>query len=318
MDVYAGTVGVLQTWLFEAVVQPVLFATGLIGLDELAFGATEWFILGALQVLLLFIVLRPLETWRPAERWTDRQGVGVDVLYTLLHRLGMVPLAFFALLTPIADSLEGWTRLHGFMPWNVEDWWPGFAEHPFATFMAYLLVLDFSEYARHRLQHRLDLWWALHALHHSQKRMSFWTDDRNHLLDDLLQAVWLACLALLIGVSPAQFVGIVIFTRSIESLSHANVDLSFGRVGERLLVSPRFHRLHHAVGTGHEGAHRGCNFGVLFPIWDMLFGTARWQGSIEPTGVRNQDQGADYGRGFLAQQWLGIVRVAAVLRGRSL
>ena len=317
MDAYAGSVGMLQTWIFETLVQPSLYATGLIGLDEIAFEATEWFILGALQVLLLFIVLRPLEAWRPAERWSDRQGVGVDIFYTLLHRLGLVPLLFFALVTPIADSIEGWTRLHGFMPWNVEGWWPALVEHPFTTFVIYLVVLDLAEYLRHRLQHRFELWWALHALHHSQQRMSFWTDDRNHLLDDLLQAVWLATLALLIGVSPSQFAGIVMLTRSLESLSHANVDLSFGRIGERLLVSPRFHRLHHAIGTGHEGVHHGCNFAILFPVWDILFGTARWQGPIEPTGVRDQGKGHDYGASFLAQQRLGLSRVAAVISGRS-
>ena len=40
-------------------------------------------------------VLRPLEARFPAETWTDRRGTGVDVIYTLLHRLGLLPLALF-------------------------------------------------------------------------------------------------------------------------------------------------------------------------------------------------------------------------------
>jgi sterol desaturase/sphingolipid hydroxylase (fatty acid hydroxylase superfamily) len=82
-----------------------------------------------------------------------------------------------------------------------------------------------------------------------------------------------------------------------------------------LWISPRFHRLHHSVGIGHESAGKntlgGSNFGVLLPCWDMLFGTANFELRFDPTGVRDQgEQGRDYGRGFWAQQWLGLKRLA--------
>ena len=54
----------------------------------------------------------------------------------------------------------------------------------------------------------------------------------------------------------------------------------------------------------------GCNFGVLLPWWDMLFGTADFERRFDPTGVRDQvERGRDYGRGFWAQQWLGLLRL---------
>jgi len=106
---------------------------------------------------------------------------------------------------------------------------------------------------------------------------------------------------------------IVLLTRVLESLSHANLRFSYGALGERLLVSPRFHRMHHAIGTGHEGRHRGCNFAVLFPIWDVLFGSARFDDAYEPTGVCDQLVGADYGEGFWRQQVLGLRRLFAAL-----
>jgi sterol desaturase/sphingolipid hydroxylase (fatty acid hydroxylase superfamily) len=100
-----------------------------------------------------------------------------------------------------------------------------------------------------------------------------------------------------------------------ESFQHANLRLWFGRIGERLWVSPRFHRLHHSVGLGHESGGKntlgGANFGVLLPWWDMLFGTANFEVRFDPTGVRDQvEQGRDYGRGFWSQQWLGLKRLA--------
>jgi sterol desaturase/sphingolipid hydroxylase (fatty acid hydroxylase superfamily) len=102
---------------------------------------------------------------------------------------------------------------------------------------------------------------------------------------------------------------LLIATRSLESLQHANLRLSFGRWGERLLVSPRFHRRHHAIGDGHEGIYRGCNFAVLFPIWDVLFGSANFEAGYPATGIRDQLAGRDYGRGFWQQQWFGLKRM---------
>ena len=90
----------------------------------------------------------------------------------------------------------------------------------------------------------------------------------------------------------------------------------------------RFHRTHHAVGIGHESKGRelgGCNFGVLLPVWDILFRTANFAPGWHGTGVRDQFErvnadgsvrpGRDYGRGFWRQQWLGMVRMAAAFRG---
>jgi sterol desaturase/sphingolipid hydroxylase (fatty acid hydroxylase superfamily) len=96
---------------------------------------------------------------------------------------------------------------------------------------------------------------------------------------------------------------IVVLMQLSESLQHANLRLSFGRVGERLWVSPRFHRLHHSISHGF-----GHNFGVLLPLWDTLFGTANFEVRYDPTGVDDQPA-VEYGRGFWAQQWLGLKRL---------
>ncbi len=317
MSLYANSVGVLQTWVFEQAVQPALFALGAMHLAEKFFDATEWFILGVIEILILYALLRPLEAWRPAERWSNREGVGTDIIYTLLGRLGVLPLATFLLLAPVFDWIEGRLRLAGFTPFHLENAASAIAASPALSFAFYFVVLDLGEYWRHRLQHRFDWWWALHALHHSQRKMSFWTDSRNHLLDDLLGGVWLAAIALVIGVPPGQFFLIVIAMRMTESLSHANLSLYFGSIGERFVVSPRFHRLHHAIGVGHEGAHQGCNFAVLMPLWDIVFRTANFAGRSEPTGIRDQLTGRDYGAGFWAQQGLGLARMGQAILGRG-
>jgi sterol desaturase/sphingolipid hydroxylase (fatty acid hydroxylase superfamily) len=145
--------------------------------------------------------------------------------------------------------------------------------------------------------------------------MTVWTDNRNHVLDSILVDFLTVVAAQLIGVPPSQFIAIVAVTQLSESFQHANIKVWFGQIGERIWVSPRFHRLHHSIGIGHETAGKntlgGYNFGVLLPWWDMLFGTANFELRYDATGVRDQvEQGRDYGAGFWAQQWLGLKRLA--------
>jgi sterol desaturase/sphingolipid hydroxylase (fatty acid hydroxylase superfamily) len=124
-------------------------------------------------------------------------------------------------------------------------------------------------------------------------------------------------------VEPSQYVLLVSVSRILQSLQHANVRIHFGWLGERLLVSPRYHRMHHSIGVGHEsngkGTLGGCNFAVILPVWDILFRTANFTPEFVATGVRDQlpttDEqgnpvpGRNYGRGFWAQQWLGLKRM---------
>ncbi len=304
-----------QQWLFEAVTQPLLFHAGFGNLLEDGYRATGWLLVGLLQIAVMLTLFRALERWRPVEPVTDRAAVRVDVLYTLIHRLGLFRVALFFSLGPLWDSLIGELRVAGLPTWSLDDAWPGITDHAVVSFVLYLLLFDLVDYWLHRAQHRFGWWWELHAVHHSQRQMTMWSDNRNHLLDDVLRDSVFVVVALLVGIPPAQFVAVVACTQLLESLSHANVRLSFGPVLGRLLVSPRFHRLHHTIGIGHEsfgpGTMGGHNFAVLFPVWDMVFGSARFDDRYDPTGIRDQLAGRDYGRGFWAQQWRALLRLVA-------
>jgi sterol desaturase/sphingolipid hydroxylase (fatty acid hydroxylase superfamily) len=304
-----------QQWLFEAVVQPVMFALGMANLLEDGYGATGWLLAGLVQVALLLLVIGPLQRLRPVEAVSDRASIRTDIVYTLIHRLGLFRLGLFFALDPLFDEFFGSLRVAGIGTWHMDQIWPGITDIALVSFAMYLVVFDFVDYWIHRGQHGFRWWWSLHALHHSQRQMTMWSDNRNHLLDDLLRDSLLVILAHVIGVAPGQFVAVVAFTQLSESFQHANLRLWFGRIGERLWVSPRFHRLHHSIGIGHEKAGRGTlgghNFGVLFPWWDMLFGTANFELRYDATGIRDQvERNRDYGRGFWSQQWLGLKRLA--------
>ena len=315
--------GALHGWMYETVVQPAVFALHLGEFAEEAFEGTEWFLIGIFELILLYALLRPLEALVPVHRFTDRSARWNDFIYTALHRLGAFTVLIFFVLTPLLDGLTALLHLEGIASFNLESLWPGSIAHPVVGFFIYLVVLDFFDYWYHRASHQFHWWWGLHSLHHSQRNMNLWSDNRNHLLDDFLHDIYLGCIAIAIGVEPGQYILLTVASRMLQSLQHANVRIHFGLIGERLLVSPRFHRLHHAIGVGHEtngsGTLGGHNFSVLFPVWDIVFRTADFSRSFEATGVRDQlpqPQGAgrDYGRGFWSQQWLGLKRMVEFAR----
>lgn len=307
-----------QAWIFEAMVQPFIYQFGLGEFTEQAFEGVEWFLIGVCELIVLYALLRPLEAWMPVHKITDSTARWNDFIYTALHRLGLFTLAIFFVLDPALDSLTAVLHLQGMNPFNLENLWPGMVDHPVLVFLLYLVVLDFFDYWYHRAEHQFSWWWALHSLHHSQRNMNLWSDNRNHLLDDFLRDVYMGLIAIVIGVQPGQYALLVVVSRMIQSLQHANVRMHFGQVGEYFLVSPRYHRTHHAIGVGHEskgkGSIGGHNFAVLFPIWDVVFGTALFSKEFHMTGIRDQlaspeGSSRDYGRGFWSQQWLGFKRL---------
>ena len=304
----------VQGAIFERAIQPMLYQLGLMDWSEEVFDGVGFALFGAIAIALAYILFRPLELWHPVERWTERRAVRTDVVYTLVHKLGVVPALLFVLLTPIGAMIDGYLRFQGYIPPALEQLLPALRDWPFATFLAYIVLLDLGEYWRHRLQHRLPWWWALHSLHHDQRQMTLWSDDRNHLLDDVLASVWTGTLALLIGVAPAEYPLVIIAFRLVESLSHSNVRLGFGRIGTVFLVGPHYHRLHHAIEHARSPFDRtmGCNFAVILPVWDVIFATRRSDPAFPPTGVASL-AGPAVRCGYLSHQIEGLRRLGAEL-----
>jgi sterol desaturase/sphingolipid hydroxylase (fatty acid hydroxylase superfamily) len=320
LSAFSAWFGDQQQALFEAIVQPLMYSLGMGNLLEDAYTATGWLMVGVIQLLLMLVCIGALQRWWPAEQGFRWRVMAPDVFYTLLHRLGVFRVGMFFMVEPLVDQLFGWGAVQGVQGFQLDalvaPLWQGVTDTAWFSLLVYLMVFDFVDYWIHRGQHASNRWWALHAVHHSQREMTMWSDNRNHLLDDLLRDLIFAFTARAVGVAPGQFVAVVAITLTLESLSHANTRLRFGGLLDKLLVDPRFHRVHHAIGVGHEshgkGSLGGCNYAVLFPVWDILFGTANYSSPIEPTGIRDQlphEGGREYGQTVWAQQWLGLKRL---------
>ena len=73
------------------------------------------------------------------------------------------------------------------------------------------------------------------------------------------------------------------------------------------------HSLHHALADAREPHIHDHNFAPVFPVWDVLFGTARFDMQPRPTGVDDREIDADNGHGWLGQQVRVFKRFATAL-----
>ncbi len=299
----------LAGWLYENALVPVLYRADMMQWEDIAYGWLLFAIYGVAQVLVMLAICVPLERFRRLEQWPDRKSVGVDIFYTLLSRIGVMPLVTFVLFYELQVWLSGTLTDLGYVPPTLEGMFPFLMGRQVLTFCIYVLVLDCADYWRHRLSHRFGWWYALHSVHHAQRQMTFWSDDRNHVLDDVVAFVWFLTLGLLIGIPPMQFPLVILLLRTLESISHANARVSFGWAGERMLVSPRFHRAHHGVLAAGQ---KSCNYGAIFPFWDVIFRTADFSREPVRTGDPSAPEAMATGN-WVAQQVAGFRRL-----GRSI
>ncbi|QWE15617.1 sterol desaturase family protein [Polynucleobacter sp. AP-Sving-400A-A2] len=298
----------VQEFLFTYVAGPILYQFDLMSMAEDVFDGIDWFLFGCIQIFLIAVILRVWERFSPAEiQERFAKNSKADIFYTLFHRLGIFHGLIFITLSGFFFQIDSVLHDFRFGRLNVESWWPPVTSIPLVSFCIYFILLDFVEYLYHRSSHVFNWWWKLHALHHSQTVMTAWSDDRNHIVDDIMHAFVFSFFALLFGVSPAQFIVLVVLSQLIQSWQHANLKIDLGPF-KYVLISPMYHRLHHAVGYGHEakgkpGVLGGCNFGVLFPWWDMVFNTAIFSKEVHPTGVRDLDLSPN----VLRHQWQSLM-----------
>jgi sterol desaturase/sphingolipid hydroxylase (fatty acid hydroxylase superfamily) len=302
-------------WLSAHAVEPALellqLGDAMGNPDDIA----EGLMIALLQVAIIACVLRPLESLAPAEIWTDRKLTRVDRRFTLLLVIVINnPLFLFLALTPLATLLGGANDDAAAPFQGLLHFIPDIDAHPYLAFGIYYVVYDLAYYWMHRAQHTIPWWWALHSMHHSQRQVSCWTNERVSWLDIVLQSSMLATVGHLMGVDIGQFALLVLISQLVQEFSHTNTRLGFGRIFERVFVDPRFHRLHHMrVDPSRPNLH-DCNYGQVLTLWDNLFGTALYGEPTRPTGTGDPTVDADNDRGVLAMQWYTLRRFWGAFR----
>ena len=165
---------------------------------------------------------------------------------------------------------------------------------------------DFTSYCNHYLRHKIPWIWYCHKVHHSQRDLNPMTQLRVHPLEVGFASLFdLAALAFL-GGDPAAWFMFGIVHNFLGYLQHANLRL-YAPALEKVLVLPRFHRIHHGL----EKKYYDRNFGERLVIWDWMFGTAYFPEKDEypETGLAGWELPQETGRTpwHLAVAWGQLV-----------
>lgn len=131
------------------------------------------------------------------------------------------------------------------------------------------LADDFLYYLSHRLAHRVAIFWASHAVHHSPTRYNFFTGLRQPPTW-LLTPGAVAPLVLLVCGAPAPFVAACAAVRGLHHfIIHTESVRRLPGWVECVFNTPSHHRVHHAS----ECQCLDRSFGGVLIIWDRVFGT---------------------------------------------
>jgi sterol desaturase/sphingolipid hydroxylase (fatty acid hydroxylase superfamily) len=144
---------------------------------------------------------------------------------------------------------------------------------------------DLTQYWYHRLHHEVPWLWRFHRTHHSAPYMGMSMASRQNALYSLFfSQTYLTSILVYLGLGPSAVVVLTVKSM-ITTLAHSSLawDRPLYRykalhplawVLERTISTPATHRAHHASSTDDGvGFYKG-NFGNMFFLWDVIFGTA--------------------------------------------
>jgi sterol desaturase/sphingolipid hydroxylase (fatty acid hydroxylase superfamily) len=220
--------------------------------------------IGGPALTVLFLLFLALETWRPLRRWVQSRwerlvtngAIAVTAAVTL--RLTMVPVVVW--MASRTQQLQfGLVYL--------------FPLPPLARAILAFLLLDYTVYLWHWLNHRLPVLWRFHNVHHTDLDLDVSTAFRFHFGELLLSVFYRSAQVALIGVGPVVALVYEIMMEGATEFHHSNWRLPLGleRVLNWVVVTPRMHGIHHSI----VERETNSNWSVIFSWWDRLHRTLR-------------------------------------------
>ncbi|MDC6479179.1 sterol desaturase family protein [Flavobacteriaceae bacterium] len=145
------------------------------------------------------------------------------------------------------------------------------------VYITAFICIDFSSYWVHRLNHKVNIFWNQHVIHHSSEEFNLACALRQSISNLIgFGAIFLI---------PAALLGVP--AKVIMSLAPLHLFAQFwyhtqhiGKLGflEYILVTPSQHRVHHAINP----IYIDKNMAAIFSVWDRLFGTFQEELDSEP------------------------------------
>ena len=130
------------------------------------------------------------------------------------------------------------------------------------------IVEDFAGYWLHRMNHRVNVFWNRHIIHHSSEEFNLSCALRQSISDTVkFKAVFIIPAAML-GVPAHIFAVVGPIHLFMQFWYHTRLIDKMGWL-EKVIVTPSHHRVHHAINPEYIDK----NYSQIFIVWDKLFGS---------------------------------------------
>jgi sterol desaturase/sphingolipid hydroxylase (fatty acid hydroxylase superfamily) len=220
--------------------------------------------IGAPILVLGFLALLFLE-----RRWPLRQRVDRWLRRLVINLMVAGPsfVILRLLLIPAVVAVAAWAEHRDLGLLRLVEW-PSVVEIVVAV-----LLLDYTMYFWHWLNHRVPFLWRFHHVHHTDLDLDVSTAFRFHFGEMLLSVAARAAQVVIVGASPVAALIYEIVLEASTEFHHSNVrlPLRFERVLSWFVMTPRAHGIHHSI----VAQETNSNFSNFLILWDRLHRTLR-------------------------------------------
>ncbi|MCE6991944.1 sterol desaturase family protein [Dyadobacter sp. CY323] len=244
-----------------------------------------------LPVIVLVIGVIEFAVGLYENKWTKNESL-VDIASFVVPKIIVKPVVTYYSLQLLPQLLPAGKDIFSWVPF----WW---------AFAIIAVADDLTQYWYHRLHHQLPWLWRFHRTHHSAPYMGMAMASRQNIIYIIFfSQTYLTAALTYLGLGYAA-----LFVKVIKSLittgAHSSIkwdkpfyEIKFlkpiGWVMERLISTPATHHAHHADTTDDGVGYYKGNFGNMFFIWDIIFGT----------GIITRKYPTSYGiKHYMEEEW---------------
>ena len=152
--------------------------------------------------------------------------------------------------------------------WLVEHFTLYKLEPVWAAVVVAFVVQDFTGYWMHRLNHRVNVFWNRHIIHHSSEEFNLSCALRQSISETVHFGAILMIPAAILGVPANIFAVLAPIHLFMQFWYHTRLIDTMGWL-EKIIVTPSHHRVHHAINPQYIDK----NYGQILIIWDKMFGS---------------------------------------------
>ena len=220
----------------------------------------SWLLIVSAITMLAERLLPYRQDWHPSGRDCMRDG-SLFAINSVADTLGDVLIAVLAI---------AW--------FAAPNQWP-----PGLQIVLGLVLAELGAYLAHRASHAGGFLWKTHVAHHLPAALNASNSFNAHPLNTLINKLARMAPLAFLGLSADAILFVALFGLMQGIVVHANIR---GRMGFLNLIvgSSELHRLHHSVRLD-----QARNFGTSLPLWDLVFGSFRWDEEVSQVGVTEPD-----------------------------